>query len=206
MLRTKVGINWVTPFTWGWVDGRAEADQLDRNPSEFNKIVPNLGLTSKYKELCKQTKKGIPEIMLECAEILRNPLHWMQSSPILFLDHPHPLPLIILVAATEGIFTEGVNFQRITNSKRILDSWFRFEIFWMNFSRKNAIGIGKMSLGRRFYKVQAGSKLKRRGLLRSETFYMWSCSLGLDFGSLHVYLSLASALLFHLSAALLVKL
>ena len=41
----------------------AEADPLDQNPSEFNKIVPNLVLTSKYKELHKQTKRGIPEIM-----------------------------------------------------------------------------------------------------------------------------------------------
>ena len=109
--------------------------------------------------------------------------------------------------ATEGIFIEGVNFQRITNSKRILDSWFRFEIFWMNLSWKNAIGIGKMSLRRRFYKVQAGIKWKRRGLLGSGTFYMWSCTLaGLDCVRPHVYLSLAWALLFQLNVALLLEL
>ena len=128
------------------------------------------------------------------------------TSIVLESSSSFPL-IIILVVATERIFIEGVNFQRITNSKRIRDSWFRFEIFWMNFSWKNAIGIGKMSLGRRFYKVQAGSKWKRRGLLGSETFYMWSCTLvGLDCVRPHVYLSLAWALLFQLNVALLLEL
>ena len=164
----------------------------DSTLSEFNKIVPNLVLASKCTAAQTNQERHSRN------QILKNPVEICTIFHFVFESFlSNHLEIIFLAAAAEGIFIEGVNFQRITNSKRILDSWFRFEIFWMNFPWKNAIGIGKMSLRRRFYKVQAGSKWKRRGLLGSETFYMWSCSLaGLDCVRLHVYLSLAWALLF----------
>ena len=155
--RTK---KWVISLTWGWVDGGG----LDSGsgPSRNLTKLSQISSWPQNVQLHKQTKKGIPKT--SC-------LNFKESSGynlpfclwiILIINL---LGIILLAAATEGIFIEGVNFQRITNSKRILNSWFRFEIFRTIFSWKNAIGIGKVSPWRRFYKVAAGSKAKSGGVL-----------------------------------------
>ena len=85
---------------------------------KFNKIVPNLVLTSLRNSCTNKPRKVFQENQVE------KDFNWIQSS-ILSLDHSSSFALIIFVVATERIFKESVNFQRITNSKRILDSWFR---------------------------------------------------------------------------------
>lgn len=120
----------------------------DSTLTEFNKIVPNLVLASKCTAAqTNQERHSRNQILKHLVEICTI-FHFVFES---FLSNH--LEIIFLAAAAEGIFIEGVNFQRITNSKRILNSWFRFETFWMIFSWKNAIGIGKMSLRRRFTKL-----------------------------------------------------
>ena len=118
---------------------------------------------------------------------------------VLYLNLPNfrlnSFPLIIFEAAFEAIFIEAVNIHRITNSKRILNSWFRLTTFWMNLSWKNAIGIGKMSPWRCFAKFRQAMYLEQEGASWKESFYTWrhrvmqstiqSCP--------HVYLSLAWA-------------
>ena len=76
---------------------------------------------------------------------------------------PHHSPWSSLWWQLRGFSKNQLTFKesQIQNESSILDS----EMFWMNLSWKNAIGIGKMSLRRRFYKVEAGSPTKRRGLL-----------------------------------------
>ena len=97
---------------------------------------------------------------------------------------------------------ESVNFQRITNSKRILDSWFR-NVLNESFLEKCNWNWENVTPEAFLQSLGWQSDEKEGATWNCKTFCMWIQ--WLDCGGAHVYLSLAiaSALLFQLNVALL---
>ena len=112
--------------------------------------------------------------------------------------------MIIFEASTEGIFIEGVNFQRITNSTRTHSSWFRLKYFKLFFLRKMQSELGKCHSGGVFTKFRLVVKRKGGNYLELKLFTRGIlCGASGGVKTLpHVYLGLVWALLFKASVVL----
>ena len=188
-MRTESG-NKLSYFPHLGLSGRQS--RLDQNLTKLSPILswPHCGTAAQTNQEKYSRKIKWRKILIE------------YNLPFLSLDHSSSFALIIFVVATERIFKESVNFQRITNSKRILDSWFR-NVLNESFLEKCNWNWENVTPEAFLQSWGWQSDEKEGATWNCKTFYMWIQ--WLDCGGAHVYLSLAiaSALLFQLNVALL---